>query len=32
MKSAELVYFVLDLHRVFTEDDPADLQFLRKVE
>ena len=31
-QSTALVDFVLDLHRVFTEDDPADLQFLRKVE
>lgn len=31
-QSMALVDFVLDLHRVFTEDDPADLQFLRKVE
>ena len=31
-QSMELVDFVLDLHRVFTENDPADLQFLRKVE
>ena len=30
--STALVDFVLDLHRVFTENDPADLQFLRKVE
>ena len=31
-QSTALVDFVLDLHRVFTENDPADLQFLRKVE
>ena len=31
-QSMALVDFVLDLHRVFTENDPADLQFLRKVE
>lgn len=31
-QSTALVDFVLDLRRVFTEDDPADLQFLRKVE
>ena len=30
-QSTALVDFVLDLHRVFTEDDPADLQFLRRV-
>ena len=31
-QSTALVDFVLDLYRVFTENDPADLQFLRKVE
>ena len=31
-QSTALVDFVLDLHRVFTENDPADLHFLRKVE
>ena len=31
-QSTALGDLVLDLHRVFTEDDPADLQFLRKVE
>ena len=31
-QSTALVDFVLDLLRVFTENDPADLQFLRKVE
>lgn len=31
-QSTALVDFVFDLHRVFTENDPADLQFLRKVE
>ena len=31
-QSTALVDFVLDLHRIFTENDPADLQFLRKVE